>query len=195
MPANLGLDASIDALIAVPPTGTDWPAKFVALIEAALKSTSNPFGSAAVRSSGTSAGTVPVLGTGGKLDRSTIGAIPPSSVTGNIPANMLPRFPASVFTSGTMPLANVPPFGHSKFTGRLDAARVPPAPASGTPITSVASSTTLQLTFDRNRPSIGSQPAPIARIDARHLTVTRAGSTLNVNLAYMGTIRPASREQ
>lgn len=72
MPVNLGLDDEYDAANAVTGSATGFAAKLLTLLEKGFKSTSNPFGTAAVKDTGTSSGDVPEIGANGKLDSSIL---------------------------------------------------------------------------------------------------------------------------
>lgn len=218
MPANLGLDDEIATLKAVGDTDTDWHTKFSALIRAALHSASNPFGSAALRNTGTAAGTIPLLGTGGRLAAEHVPLIPPSKVTGTLQTpdsatdladqgatDQLPgslkstgrrgaAIPASLFTSGTLAYQSVSPFGPGKITGRLDAARVPPSSATGQAITAVSVRSTLNLTGSRTRATTPPGGGGYARLTARTMAVDISSGTLNLTIAHTAEYKPNMRD-
>lgn len=100
MATNLNLDDEVAAASSVTQSATGWADRIVTLITAAFKSDRNPFGSAATVDTGTTAGDVPVLGTGGRLD-----------------SDRLPA--ASMAVAGAVKLANSTEFAQRNATTAL----------------------------------------------------------------------------
>lgn len=211
MATNLKLDDEITALTGTAATGTAWHTRLAALLRAAFHSSVNPFGSAAKRATGTTAGSVPVLGAGGRLPAGMIPILPPSRISGTLATpgtlalaaagstatDQMPRIPASKFTSGIIDFRNVPPFPASRILGRLALARLPALPASGTtglPFATIRSRTYFTLRGNQLRGAVGSGPG-IARIDSRTASITISGSRLDVLLTVLGTYRAGGRDR
>lgn len=84
MPVNLNLDADIAATKAEACNSfLDFLNELLHLIDKAFRSSTNAFGSAALLSTGTAPGNVPLIGTGGKLPSSVT---PTSIPTANVRA-------------------------------------------------------------------------------------------------------------
>ena len=97
MPADLGVDDAIDSIW----TNLWWTKvglidRIETLLDAALRSTLNPFGSVALLDTGVSSGNVPLLDGTGKIVSSIIPTnIPASSFSGTFAASLIPGLPMS----------------------------------------------------------------------------------------------------
>lgn len=103
MPAQLGRDDAIAALEAQE-GAVEFLHQIMTLLDRVFRSTINPFGTAATLNTGTTEGTVPVLGAGGKLAAASLpSSIPASKVTtGQFAPGQVPAMYPRQFTSGVL---------------------------------------------------------------------------------------------
>ncbi len=96
----LNLNDELDDVAGVTDNATGFAANLITLLEAAFRSTTTPFGNAAVRSVGTVSGRVPVLNTNGDLVDSVIPNLNASKITaGTLTRKWQP--------SGSQPLSKI----------------------------------------------------------------------------------------
>ena len=110
MPAQLGRDDAIAALEAQE-GAVEFLHQVMTLLDRLFRSTINPFGTAATVNTGTTEGTVPVLGAGGKLAAARLPALIPASkiTTGTFAPGQIPAMYPRKFTSGVLSLARIAP--------------------------------------------------------------------------------------
>ena len=188
---NDGLLNKLSRLSEAQTTGTrsvGWQQALMDTLEAACRSVANPFGDAATLDTGTTEGTVPVLGAGGLLSNAR-----------------LPRtLPASSVTSGTFLTSQIPRFfagerrpGFRGVTGRVsadrlyDTTRTPPV---GLPASKIGSG---RLTADQ---------LPVGYAASRRVSPTTFGpggpgvqdadgTTIGRDEWTVGTVRPPAENE
>lgn len=179
MATDLGLDALLSAVTSKGAADTRWQTAVRAFLDAALLSTGNPFGTAALKESGDLAGQVPVLGAGGKLAASLVPRLDAADVAGTFAESQIGKgsIPPANYTSGILPFQNVPPFSIALITsGTFDRARLPVQTAGSTALNAAVTVRT-RLTVTR---------LVTERTSARRFQIT--GRTLALALVNNGLV-------
>lgn len=190
MAVDLGLDTALSAVTSKGNADTGWHTALRTFLDAAMLSTGNPFGSAALRDAGDVAGQVPVLGAGGKLAASLVPALDAADVSGagtfTESQIAIGSIPPANYTSGTLPFGNVPPFDASKITsGTFALARLPVrtgATALNTAVTVRTRLTVTRLATERTSDRLFA-------ITGRTLALSLSGSTVVATITAQGSAR------
>ena len=182
MPTNLNLDDELLALTNKTVSSTGWHTAMRNLLDAALLSTSNNFGTAALRDAGNSATQIPTLGVGGKLDLKLIPNLDAGKVSGTFTEAQIAKgsIPPSKFTAGFFPYQTVPPFNANLIQGRINSARLPASP--NTSISNVIVNTEVSATnvYGDIPGQTSTGPHHIARYSSVDVGVSFSGSTLTI---------------
>ena len=172
MPANINADTRLDQTW----TNLWWTKeglldRIETLLENALRSTLNAFGSAALRNTGISAGNVPLLDGSGRVPASTLpSSIPVGSFTGTFPAARIPNMNVSKIITATpqvsptidrIRVAQIPrlPAATVFTSGRVNSALLP---GSATTIGSITGTPSIRhfVYTDANREELDGGPIP-----------------------------------
>lgn len=182
MATNLNLDDELLALTSKTNADTGWHTALRTMLDAALLSTGNAFGTAALRDTGLSANQIPILGDGGKLDASLIPNLDAADVAGTFTESQIDKgsIPPAKFTSGFFPYQTVPGFDANKIQGRIASARLPASP--NTPISSLVVKTEVTATnvYGGIPGQTSTGPHHIVRYSSADVEVSFSGNTLTI---------------